>query len=216
VVKAPLLDGILDALVASTDHDVLRTEIDRRLGPSKTPVHTTTEAPSHTSDQILHRIVLSDILDDGILGARPQDKAFPLRMLFADLGAGLANAGSPALYDAAFALAAALNFYFRASLDEEARVSVGIAISKLYYTFVSMLKKDAREVQATSPLLAALLSGELERSKLESVDHQRSFDGTLHDREPGSASSPNIVAPKSFLCRVSATGVVRSRALVRT
>ena len=216
MVKGGLLDGILDALVANTDHEVLRTEIDRRLGPSKAPVHTTTASTSHTSDQILHRIVLSDILDDGILGARPQDKAFPLRMLFADLGLALAKAEPPALAEAAFALASALNFYFRATLDEEARVAVGIAISKLYYTFVSMLKKDAREVQATSPLLAALLSGELERAKLESVDHQRSFDGTLHDREPGSGSSPTIVAPKSFLCRVNATGVVRSRALVRT
>ncbi len=216
MVKDELLGGILDALVANTEHDHLRAEIDRRLGASKVPVNTVAKTPSHTSDQVLHRIVLSDILDEGILGARPQDKAFPLRMLFADLGDALVKAEPPALADASFALASALNFYFRATLDEEARVSVGIAISKLYYAFVAMVQKETREVQATSPLLAALLSGELERTKLESVDHQRSFDGTLHDREAGSGASPTIVAPQSFLCRVTASGVVRSRALVRT
>jgi hypothetical protein len=215
VVNDRLLSSILDALVSSTDPKVLRAEIDRRLGTSDTVVHTSQNA-SATSDLILHRIVLSDILDDGILGARPQDKAFPLRMLFADLGEALAKAESPAITDAAFALASALNFYFRATLDEEARVPVGVAISKLYYAFIGALKKDSREVQATSPLLAALLSGELERCKLESVDHQKTFDGTLHEREPGSGASPTIVGARSFLCRVSATGVVRSRALVRT
>lgn len=215
MVNDRLLSGILDALVSSTDPKVLRAEIDRRLGTSEPVVHTSS-TPTATSDQILHRIVLSDILDDGILGARPSDKAFPLRMLFAELGEALANPEPPALGDAAFALASALNFYFRATLDEEARVPVGLAISKLYYTFISAGKKDAREAQATSPLLAALLSGELERCKLESVDHQRTFDGALHEREPGSGGSPTISAPKSFLCRVTATGVVRSRALVRT
>jgi len=209
-----LLDGILDALVANTEHEALRAEIDRRLGPSKTAVHTASS--SHTSDQILHRIVLSDILDDGILGARPQDKAFPLRMLFGELAESLAKPETNPETEMAFSFASALNFYFRVALDEEARVPVGVAISEVYYTFVSIRKKEPREVQATSPLLAALLSGELERCKLESVDHVKVFDGALHERAPDSGGSPNIIAPKSFLCRVNATGVVRSRALVRT
>lgn len=213
MVSDQLLSNILDALVASTDADVLRAEIDRRLGASEKVVQTTS---SPTSDQVLHRIVLSDILDDAILGAGPQDKAFPLRMLFGDLAESVAKSEPPTETDSAFALASALNFYFRAAIDEEARVAVGIAISKLYYAFIAIRKKEPREVAATSPLLAALLSGELERCKLESVDQQKTFDGALHERETGSGTSPNIQAPRSFLCRVTTSGVVRSRALVRT
>jgi hypothetical protein len=210
-VVTDLLSAVLDAIASATDPQLLREELSKRLPPVHVPVAVTA---SHTSDEVLKLVVLSDILDDEILSARPSDKAFPLRMLFGDLAEALSSGGPEA--ESAFALASGLNFYFRAAQPEEARIAVGITASRLYYSFMLVRKKEAREVTATSPLLAALLTSELERARLECVDHQRTFDGQIHDREPGSSTSPQIQAPLSFLCRVATTGVVRSRALVRT
>ena len=206
-----LLSAILDAIAANSDPAVLREELARRFPHAAAPAPA---AASHTSDEILKLIVLSDILDDEILSARPSDKAFPLRMLFGDLAEALAAGGAQA--ETAFAFASGLNFYFRAPQPEEARIAVGITTSRLYYSFMQARKKEPRELIATSPLLAALLTSELERARLESVDHQKTFDGQIHDRELGSSTSPQIQAPLTFLCRVATTGVVRSRALVRT
>src|SRR3954468_852990 len=50
-------------------------------------------APSGGTQKLLTRIVLGDILDDTILGARPQDRTFPLRLLFSELGTFLAHDG---------------------------------------------------------------------------------------------------------------------------
>lgn len=215
--SASLLSSILDALVATTDAATLRAELERRLTTTtSSSAHAQAARGGGASDEVLRRIVLSDMLGDDILGAKQEDKAFPLRMLFGDLAEQLASHESSPSAEAAFALASALNFYFRATLDEETRIGVGLATSRLYYAFMASRAKEAREVALTSPLLAALLSSELERSKLESVDHAKTFDGALHERAPGSAGSPTLLAPVSFLCRVAATGVVRSRALVRT
>src|SRR4051794_9802712 len=50
-------------------------------------------APTGGTQKLLTRIVLGDILDDGILGARPQDRTFPLRLFFSELGTLLAHEG---------------------------------------------------------------------------------------------------------------------------
>ena len=48
--------------------------------------------PSPGAQKLLTRIVLGDILDDGILAARPSDPAFPLRLFFGELSRLLAAA----------------------------------------------------------------------------------------------------------------------------
>jgi hypothetical protein len=206
-----LLSAVLDAITSSTDPQRLRDELGRRFPPA--PAAAASSPASQTSDELLRLIVLSDMLDDEILSARPGDKAFPLRMLFGDLAQSLSKSGEA---ESAFAFASAVNFYFRAEQDEEARIAVGLTTSRLYYAFMRARSKEPRELAATSPLLAALLTTQLDRSSFESVDHQKTFDGQSHDREPGSSTGAQIQAARSFLCRVAATGVVRSRALVRT
>jgi len=66
-------------------------------------------------------------------------------------------------------------------------------------------------------LVAALLSTELQRVRLEAVDHMTTFDSQVHERAQGSdASSAHVRRPTSFLCRVPQTGMVRMKALVLT
>ena len=213
---AALLSAVLDALVKSTDPATLRAEFDRRLPSQAQGAKAAPAQHGGASEKVLERIVLTDILGDDILGARPGEKAFALRTLFGDMAEVLGSGEPAADAEAAFAFASALNFYFRAALDEEARVSAGLAASKLYYAYMHARGRETREIQATSPLLAALLSSELERVRLESIDQAKTFDGAAHERDAKSSASPAIVTPLSFLCRVAASGVVRSRALVRT
>ncbi len=221
--RPDLLGAVLDALVASTDKDTLRAAVDARLGRVDTPAPTVaTGSPerlsavpaaprsaSRLTDSVLSRLVLGDILGDDILGARPADKAFPLRLFFGELAEQLDE-------DAGFTLAAALNFFFRAPIDEDLRMQVGLASSRLFYAFAEDRNADRANVAVIAPLLATLMSSELPRLRLESVDHTQVFDSQLHEREPGSDPKSKAVVPKSFLCRITATGMVRSRALVRT
>ena len=72
-------------------------------------------ATTPTSDKILARIVLGDILDDSILSAKAGERTFPLRLFFGELGSFLTKDGDAA--DHAFTLASGLNFFFRADMD---------------------------------------------------------------------------------------------------
>src|SRR5699024_6296969 len=91
-----------------------------------------TGAQTKGTQKLLTRIVLGDILDDTILGARPSDRTFPLRLLFSELGTLLAHEGEEgpqaAAAEQAFTLASGLNFFFRAEMDPEARVRVGLEV----------------------------------------------------------------------------------------
>ena len=185
-------------------------------------------APSAGTQKLLTRIVLGDILDDTILGARPQDRTFPLRLLFSELGALLARADEdPPSHGAederahaseqAFTLASGLNFFFRAAMDGEAKIRVGLEVSKQLYLLASDAKLDAAVVAKAAPLLATIMSSELERVKFESVDHARVFDSQCHERTVGSdPTGSRILRPASFLCRVSTNNAVKAKAQVVT
>ena len=199
----------LSALLRSVDTEAFGDAI-AGLGATEAK----TSAPSEHSDQtakaVLEKIVLSDILDDSILGARPGDTSFPLRMFFGTLGDELED-------DTAFALANGINFYFRVAMDQEAKLGVAMEVSRLYYRFAHTRPLDPELVRSLSPLLARLMSTELEQVSLESVDGARVFDSSLHERELGSDSSnAKIIAPKSFLCRVVSNKRVRVKATVGT
>ena len=215
-----LLGPILDALVQSVEPDVLRLELARRLGdPSRTTMPSLPNesgetpiagAPTPRTLSILKRLVLEDILDEAILSARPHDREFPLRIFFGQLGESLDD-------DGGFALASALSFYFRVPMDDDAKVRVAIETSRLYYLFCEQTDVGQEIVRQASPLLAALMSTQLDKVKLEAVDHMQTFDGAVHERIAGSMNtSPAIKTARSFLARVKANNMVRSRALVRT
>ncbi len=198
---------VLEALARAVDK--------RALGEALAPaLEGAREAPSPSAGRsaaaLVEKIVLSDILDDSILGSRPGDTSYPLRMLFGTLGDELED-------DTAFALASGLNFFFRVSMDEEAKLAVGLEVSRLYYRFAEERPLDAELVAPLSPLLARLMSTELTHLRLEAVDGARVFDSAVHERALGSdASSPAIKQPKSFLARVVSNGRVRMKAHVRT
>lgn len=179
--------------------------------------------PTHTkgTQKLLTRIVLGDILDDSILGARPSDRAFPLRLFFGDLGTMLAvdsDEGPKAhIADQAFTLASGLNFYLRASMDPEAKMRVGLEVSRQFYDLSAAAKMDAEVVSKAAPLLATIMNNELERVKLEAIDHVKVFDSSVHERTASSdQASSRIVRPASFLARVSANNAVKAKAQVVT
>ena len=196
---------VLEAVVASVDRGKLASALGDLSAAPAAP-----EGGGKTSAAVLHKIVLSDILDESILGARPGDTSYPLRMFFGTLGDELDD-------DVAFALANGINFYFRVGMEEEAKLFTGLEVSRLYYRYAAARPLDGDLVSALSPLLARLMSTELTNLAFEAIDGARVFDGSVHEREMGSAgSSAKIVAPKSFLCRVVSNGRVRAKAMVRT
>jgi hypothetical protein len=176
--------------------------------------------PTAEAKRLLTRIVLGDILDDSILGARPQDRTFPLRLFFGELSRLLTaddGAGATGTADAAFTLASGLNFFFRASMDAESKMRVGLAVSRQLYALADTARLDAEVVAKSTPLLAALMTNELERLKFESVDHIKVFDGQRHERAQGSDPTAfTIVRPASFLCLVTANNAVKAKAEVIT
>lgn len=179
-----------------------------------TPVNRSANA---TADRLLSRIVLGDILDDSILSARPGDRTFPLRLFFSELGAMLTSSRGDDEADHAFTLASGLNFFFRADMDAESRLRVALEVSRALYALAHAAKLDAEMVSKAAPLLAALMSGSLERVKVESVDHMKVFDSQLHERADGSdPTGSRIVRPASFLCRVLANNAVKAKAQVVT
>jgi len=200
--------AVLEALGRAVDRRALGAAVAKLAGPAQ-------PAPpdsggDETARATLSKIVLSDILDDSILGARPGDTTFPLRMFFGTLGDELED-------DTAFALANGLNFFFRVGMGDEAKIVVGLEISRLYYRFAAERPLEEDLTRQLSPLLARLMSTELELVRFESVDTSRVFDSTVHERALGSDSSNSkIRAPKSFLCRVVSNDRVRVKATVGT
>jgi hypothetical protein len=160
---------------------------------------------------LLTRVVLEDILDEAILLASPGERSYPLRVLFSTLR-DRAPTG-----EAAFELASALNVYFRVPMEEETKMRLGLEVSRIYYQSAVDLLGENERVALTSPLLATLMSNELERLRFEAVDGVRVFDSAVHERDPDAdGASAEIVTPRTFLVRVAATDKVRARALVRT
>ena len=167
--------------------------------------------------RLLTRIVLGDILDEGILSARPEDRTFPLRLFFADLGRVLGQDEEGPAGDAAFALASGLNFFFRAPMEAEAKLRVGLETSRAFYAFAHVVPLAPDLVEKAAVLLAALLSTELEKVRLEAVDHARVFDSQVHERAAGAdPTASRIVRPSTFLCRVTANNAVKVKAQVHT
>lgn len=192
---------------------------DGRAKESEAPTGTSTSTPG--TQKLLTRIVLGDILDDTILGARPQDRTFPLRLFFSELGTLLAHEGDEgaAAHNAelAFTLASGLNFFFRAEMDAEAKIRVGLEVSRQLYTLAHDAKMDADVVAKAAPLLATMMSTELERVRFESVDHTKVYDSQVHERT--STSDPTgsrILRPASFLARVQTNNAVKAKAQVVT
>jgi hypothetical protein len=218
-----LKQAVLDALARAVDAKALTAAVAEALGEAR-PARESASLPAARTpgtEKLLSRIVLGDILDDAILSARPQDRTFPLRLLFSDLGRLLATdeaEGERAqLAEQAFTLASGLNFYFRAQMDDEARLRLGIEVSRVLYALGDAAKLDPELLGKASPLVAALMTGQLERLKLESVDHLKVFDSAVHERAAGSDPTGSRVArPATFLCRVSANNAVKVKAQVVT
>jgi hypothetical protein len=153
---------------------------------------------------------LQDILDESILGAKAGDKSFPLRVLFSELSIQQKS-------ETGFLLLCALNVYFRIDADDEVKMRLGFEVSRLFYRFMDEVRPAGLSSVQVAGLIAALLSTELSRVRLEAVDHAATFDSQQHERAGGSEpNSSAIVRPASFLCRVSQTGMVRIKALVVT
>ena len=208
--------GHLEAALVSRERE-LRRDLAGLTTPTPSPSAPTAPAPGGAEADVLSRVTLSDILDEGILGARPTDKSFPLRLLLGAMAEHVTSQKNPRAREAAFVLSNALNLYFRADLDEEAKIRVGYETSRTYYAFAAAAGLERDLVARASPLLAALLGTELDRVKLEATDHVSVFDSQLHERERGSdPHGSRIVSRGSFLVRVSATGMVRMKAQVRT
>ncbi len=203
----------------------LRRDLEGLLAPPTPPARAQMVSPSQASHgshgsaeaDVLARVTLSDILDDGILGARPNDKSFPLRLVFGAMAEHVGSKKNEKAREAAFVFSNALNLYFRADLDEEARVRIGYEASRTFYAFAQAAALERELVPRAAPLLASLLGTELERVKLESVDHVAVFDSQVHERDRGSdPHGSRILARSSFLVRVTASGMVRMKAQVRT
>lgn len=193
--------------------------LDAAGAASSAPAATTTPAAGLTAgtQQLLARIVLGDILDDGILGARPQDRTFPLRLFFSELGT-LLGKDDPAS-ELAFTLASGLNFFFRAAMDAEAKIRVGLEVSRQLYALAydEHATMDADLVAKAAPLLAAIMTSELERVRFESIDHVKVYDSQIHERTAASdPTGSRILRPASFLCRVQANNAVKAKAQVVT
>jgi hypothetical protein len=192
---------VIEALAESIDRDRFEKALEKLLPGA---------APTAASSKVLSKILLADVLDDAILSARPGETSFPLRMFFGALGEAIDD-------DVAFALASALSFYFRVEMDDEATMRVGYEVSRLYYKFAAAKPLEKDLVREVSPLLARLMSSQIERLRFESVDSAGVYDSSLHERAPGSDTTrSNIRMPKSFLCRVVSNGMVRAKAIVQT
>lgn len=211
--KAELTDKVFEALRASVDSDALAARLADLAPPASAPrsgrPHAEKpEAGKSVANALLERWSLADVLDDSILCANPSDKGYPLRLLFGEMSATMATS------DEALTFAAAVNFFFRTSGEEEARVAVGTEVSRAFYTFARTLTKELRTQAA--PILATLLSSELSRLRFESVDHLTTFDSNVHEREQKSGQGGAIREVRTFLCRITASGMVRTKARVLT
>jgi hypothetical protein len=215
--------AVFTAIEKSVDaHDLAEIVRAFARGPRPSLPESPNDAPPTAgAKRLLTRIVLGDILDDAILSARPQDRTFPLRLFFGELSRLLAAEGNGEsdqnASDAAFTLASGLNFFFRSPMDAESKMRVGYAVSRQLYVVAHTAKLDPELVTKAAPLLAALMTSELERLKFESVDHVKVFDSQLHERTSDSDPTAfGIVRPASFLCRVATNNAVKLKAEVLT
>jgi hypothetical protein len=215
--------AVLGAIEKSVDAHEL-AEVVRAFARGPRPTHPETfevGAPTAGAQRLLTRIVLGDILDDSILAARPQDRTFPLRLFFGELSRLLAvdsgDGPNATAADAAFTLASGLNFFFRAAMGAESKMRVGLEVSRQLYVLAQAARLENELVTKSAPLLAALMTNELQRLKFESVDHVKVFDSQLHERAPGSDPTAfSIVRPASFLCLVASNNAVKAKAEVYT
>jgi len=204
--------AVLRVIAESVDANALASAIGTHA-PTPAPAATQAHAPTQGTQKLLERIVLGDILDDGILNARPSDRSFPLRLFFGELGALLAKEGEIA--EEAFALASGLNFFFRAEMEPEAQIRVALEVSRSFYVVAKDM--DPEMVGKAAPLLAALMSSSVERVKLEALDHVKTFDSSVHERVPDAdPTGSRIVRPVTFLCRVLSNNAVKAKAQVVT
>ncbi|HHH30642.1 MAG TPA: hypothetical protein ENK57_20185 [Polyangiaceae bacterium] len=205
IVTDPTARKVLEALLEASDGDALL----QAIAPAERPASAPAPAVPDSAVAMQKRFGMVDILDDSILDARQGDSAFPLRLLFSEL---TEHGGE----DVAFAFACGINMYFRANMGEEARVRVGLEVSRLYYQFAREALDDKLR-RAASPLLAQLMTTQLETLELRHVDEGAMFDSALHERAPGAdATSPRIKRPVTFLCRVAGTQRARIKAAVTT
>jgi hypothetical protein len=209
--------AVLTVLEKSVDAHEL-AELVRAFARGPRPTHPDgLEPPKTGTQQLLTRIVLGDILDDAILGARPQDRTFPLRLFFGELGRLLGDDDNESVAELAFALASGLNFFFRAKMESESKMHVGYEVSRQLYALCHAARLDADLVSTATPLLAALMTNELERLKFETVDHLKVFDSNVHERSRDSdPTALNVQRASSFLCRVAANNAVKIKAEVVT
>ncbi len=202
-------EEFLAALLRSIDRDRLGRELEAVL-PDRGAA---TPSPARSVDgdgPLATKLLLTDLLDDDIVGAPSASPNYPLRVLFGTLSAKLTT-------DAGFAFAIALSALFRLPLGDEARLIYALETSSAFYVFCESCAIDGKARSAMAPLLATLLSSELGPLELVSVEGARTFDSSVHERAPG--ASPHAAAisrPASFLCRVRGTGAVRKRAWVVT
>ncbi|MBX3185664.1 MAG: hypothetical protein KF819_01560 [Labilithrix sp.] len=223
-VKQAMLTAIADAksIATSLEHAMAAARSESALPPPPASLPPAAP-PTKGTQRLLTRIVLVDILDDGILGARPSDRAFPLRLFFSELGTLLASDSEEGpiaqAADLAFTLASGLNFFLRATMDGEAKVRVGLEVSRHLYALAALpaAKLDPEMIAKAAPLLASIMSADLERVRFESVDHAKVFDSQVHERAEGSdASASRITRPASFLARVTTNNAVKAKAQVVT
>jgi hypothetical protein len=189
-------------LAKHVDQEGARRAVEARFGSAAAPA----AAVDHSRDALLGKLVLSDVLDDAITAARPDSPSFPLRLFFGELAARLSE-------ERAFTLACGLSFYFRATLEEDSLAQYGVEVSRAFYAFPI----DADLRRKCAPLVAALLTTQLENTELSCLEDAHVFDSATMERDRGadrSAASP--VLPRSFFLRVVASGLVKRKALVVT
>ncbi len=213
-----LAEKLFSALRASVDADALGAALTELTRPAEaaprsdrgpaSEKHGHEQKAGAVSNALLERWSLADVLDESILLANPSDKGYPLRLLFGEMSATMATS------DEALTFAAAVNFYFRTSGEEEARVAVGLEVSRAFYAFARKLEPQL--LTTAAPILATLLSSELPRLRFESVDHLSTFDSNVHERDRQSGQGGPIREVRTFLCRIQATGMVRIKARVLT
>lgn len=200
-----VLDRVLAALRTSIDDAKFRAA----FGEAQKASVPAAPRPSAGVPVALERLTLSDVLDDAILQARPTDSAFPLRVLLGDAAAKLGDS------DAAFAFMTGLNFYFRASVEEDTKVLLAFELSRAFYRFGKELEREV--VVKSAPLLARILSTQLDLVAVEDIETARIFDSSAHERSArADLRGEKIVEAESFLCRVRASGLVKRKAQVRT
>jgi hypothetical protein len=208
--------AVVAVIERSLDTSELAAAVEEALRGPRPTDPPTPPVQSPGTQKLLERIVLSDILGDDILGARPNDPAFPLRMFFGDLGVLLARDATDDEQTHAsihaFTLASALNVFFRAEMNADANAHLAMEVGRLFYAATWVARMNTELVARVAPLLALRMNRRLAVVKLESVEVGARFEAHLHDRV--ASAHPNgtqIVRAVSFLCR----GIAKDDVIVK-